>query len=343
MALKTAIVGCGRTAKELHGPVLEKHPEFEVTAICDINQTALDNYALRFPKAVKYTDYHEMLSSEAFDFVIILTYSYTHTAIALDFLRAGKNVLITKPWAITVEEADSIIQAARQNHVIVMPFIPCHNGADVEKIKEVVKAGTIGKVFRVYRAQMTFGKRSDWQTLKAYAGGYLNNWGPHIVEQVMHLVEEPIRTVYAQKRQIINPGDADDMFCSTMVTESGIIVQVDHNIISDYLPNWVVQGDKGTIYVKGNEMEIHEISYPEADDPNCYRSVTHTEKTHVTLKGKIFGDHYEIYSMIARTLHGEPYIVSLDYARHMTQIMQSIHKSADEGVLVELLRNEGLR
>lgn len=336
MAIKTAIIGCGRTANELHGPVLEKHPEFEVKVICDVNQEALDKYSQRFPEARKVTDYHTLLNSNEFDFAIILTYSYMHTAMALDFIRAGKNVLITKPWAITVDEADSIITEAEKNNVIVMPFVPCHNGADVEKLKEVIAAGTIGKVFRVYRAQMTFGKRSDWQTLKAYAGGYLNNWGPHIVEQAMHLVGEPIKTVYAHKRQIINPGDADDMFCSTMTTESGVIVQVDHNIISDYLPNWVVQGDKGTIYVKGNEMEIHEISYPEADDPNVYRSVTETKKTHITLEGKIFGDHYSIYSMIAETLKGKPYVVSLDYARHLTEIMQSIHASADEGKLVIL-------
>ena len=336
MAIKTAIIGCGRTANELHGPVLEKHPEFEVTAICDVNTEALEKYSTRFTAAAKYTDYHTMLQSDAFDFVIVLTYSYTHTAIALDCIRAGKNVLITKPWAITTDEADAIISTAKEYGVTVMPFVPCHNGADVEKLREVIAAGTIGKVFRVYRAQMTFGKRSDWQTLKAYAGGYLNNWGPHIVEQAMHLVEEPFKTVYAHKRQIINPGDADDMFCAMMTTESGIIVQVDHNIISDYLPNWVVQGDKGTIYVKGNEMEIHEISYPVSDDVNCYRSVTHTEKTHITIEGKIFGNHYEIYSMIAETLKGKPYVVSLDYARHLTEIMQSIHKSADEGVLVNL-------
>lgn len=336
MKIKTAVIGCGRTANELHGPVLEKHPEFEVTAICDINTEALDKYSERFPSAKKYTDYHTILNSDAFDFAIILTYSFTHTAIALDFLRAGKNVLITKPWAITTDEADSIISAAKENNCIVMPFVPCHDGVDVLKLKELIAAGTIGDVFRVYRAQMTFGKRSDWQTLKAYAGGYLNNWGPHIVEQVMHLVGEPIKSVYAQKRQIINPGDADDMFCSTLITESGIIAHVDHNIISDYLPNWVVQGSKGTIYVKGNEMEIHEISYPQSDDPNVYRSVTETKKTNITLEGKVFGDHYAIYTMIANTLKGGEYVVSLEYARHLTEIMQSIHESADNNKLVEL-------
>lgn len=336
MAIKTAVIGCGRTANDLHAPVLEKHPEFEVTVICDVNTEALEKYSKRFPAARKCTDYQTILNSDEYDFAIILTYSYTHTAIALDFLRAGKNVLITKPWATTVAEADSIIRTAKENGCIVMPFVPCHDGVDVVKLKELIAEGVIGDLFRVYRAQMTFGKRSDWQTLKAYAGGYLNNWGPHIVEQAMCLVGEPIKSVYAQKRQIINPGDADDMFCSTMVTESGVIVQVDHNIISDYLPNWVVQGSKGTIYVKGNEMEIHEISYPAAEDKNVYRSVTETKKTKITLEGKVFGDHYAIYTMIANTLKGGEYVVSLDYARHLTEIMQSIHESADNNKLVTL-------
>ena len=53
MAIKTAVIGCGRTANDLHAPVLEKHPEFEVVAICDVNTEALNKYSARFPEAKK--------------------------------------------------------------------------------------------------------------------------------------------------------------------------------------------------------------------------------------------------------------------------------------------------
>ena len=75
MAIKTAVIGCGRTANDLHAPVLEKHPEFEVTVICDVNAEALDKYSKRFPNAKTCTDYHSILDSDAYDFAIILTYS----------------------------------------------------------------------------------------------------------------------------------------------------------------------------------------------------------------------------------------------------------------------------
>ena len=161
MAIKTAVIGCGRTANDLHAPVLEKHPEFEVTVICDVNAEALDKYSKRFPNAKTCTDYHSILDSDAYDFAIILTYSYTHTAIALDFLRAGKNVLITKPWATTVAEADSIIRTAKENNCIVMPFVPCHDGVDVVKLKELVHEIDSGAFITISEVADVFSANQD--------------------------------------------------------------------------------------------------------------------------------------------------------------------------------------
>ncbi|MDD5603389.1 MAG: Gfo/Idh/MocA family oxidoreductase [Eubacteriales bacterium] len=334
--IRTAVIGCGRTANELHGLVLLKHPGFCVTAACDINREAAEKYGGMF-SCKTFTSHSEMLDSDDFDFVIVLTYSNNHAEIALDFLNAGKNVMITKPWALNVKDADTIIEASRENGVMVMPFIPCHFGSDLAKLKEVVAAGTIGKVFQIRRSQVTFGKRSDWQTLKAYGGGYLNNWGPHLLDQVLAFVDEPVVQVYADTKQVINPGDAEDMFYAILKTKSGVLVNVEYNIMTEYLPNWVVQGDKGTIYMTADDMEIHEVSYPVNDDPSAYRSTVNVSRTQMKVEGKRFGDHYAIYTHLENVLRGkEPYIVSLDYARHLTEVICAIHESADCGKLIKI-------
>lgn len=104
-----------------------------------------------------------------------------------------------------------------------------------------------------------------------------------------------------------------------------------------FLPNWVVQGDRGTIYIKANEMELHQISYPECEDKDVYRSPVDVKKTHITLEGKRFGDHYEIYTDIAKYIRGEAdYAIGLNHARHLTEVMCAIHESADTGRLVKL-------
>lgn len=170
---------------------------------------------------------------------------------------------------------------------------------------------------------------------KEYGGGYLYNWGPHLIGVLLDLLGEPITRVYSEKKQIINPGDTEDMFYAMMKTKSGILVNVEHNINTDFLPNWVVRGSKGTVYVTGKVIEIHEVSHPEEIDPNAYRNPYNVAKEKITLDGLY--NTYDIYSHIAKVIKGEmPYKISMDWCRHMTEVIDAIHKSADTDKIIYL-------
>ena len=334
--IKVGIIGCGRTANSLHAVVLEKHTEFEVVACYNKTRSKAESLAARLNARVLDT-YEEFVNCPDFDLAIILTYSDSHAPIAIDCLKAGKDCLITKPWALTNELADELIKTGKETGHKVIPFIPCHWGCDIHKLKELMAENAIGKVFQVRRQQVTFGRRNDWQMYKEHGGGYLNNWGPHLIEQVLDFVGEPIDQVFAETKLVVNPGDTEDMFYAVLKSKSGVLITVEHNIMTDDLPNWVVQGDRGTIYIKENEMEIHQISYPETDDKDAYRSPVEVKKTHITLEGKRFGDHYQIYTDIAKYIRGEEdYCISLEHARHLTQVMVAIHEAADTHTLVKL-------
>lgn len=334
--IKVGIIGCGRTANDLHAKVLELHTEFETVACYNKTRWKAEKLAERLGAKV-LDSYEEFVNCPEFSLAIILTYSDNHAPIALDCLRAGKDVLITKPWALSVEMADALIQTGKETGRKVMPFVPCHWGCDIRMLKKLMAENAIGKVFQVRRQQVTFGRRNDWQMYKEHGGGYLNNWGPHLIEQVLDFVGEPIKSVYAETKLVVNPGDTEDMFYAVLKSESGILVTVEHNIMTDDLPNWVVQGDRGTICIKANEMELHQISYPECEDKDVYRSPVDVKKTHITLEGKRFGDHYEIYTDIAKYIRGEAdYAIGLNHARHLTEVMCAIHESADTGRLIKL-------
>jgi scyllo-inositol 2-dehydrogenase (NADP+) len=336
MAIKTAIIGYGRTAVIHHTATLKKHPEFEVVGVYDIEPEAMQNAVEQFG-CKTYHSYQEFVHSPDFEFAIVLTFSHTHAAIAVDLLNAGKNVLVTKPWAMTLDEADELTTIATRNNRKVIPFLPLHWGCDLAKIREVIASGAIGKVFQIVRSQNTFGKRVDWQTIKSYGGGYLNNWGPHLFGQAIDVLGERVKEIYAVKRQVINPGDTEDMFYAVMTTESGVLLNIEHNIATENLPHWVVRGNKGTIYVTNDEMDIHTVTHPEVIDPKAYRCDTEVQKTHLTLEGRRFGDPYIIYSHLAEVLHGKtPYAVPLADARHLTEVMVATHESADKGIIVRL-------
>ena len=343
MSLKTAIIGYGRSGSTLHADPIESLPEFNLTAVCDIDPEARDKAYNRF-KCKVYENYIEMLDVEDLDLVVIVTRSDQHSKMACDCLRAGKNVLVTKPWALNINEAEAMITAAKESGKQIMPWLPARWGCDLLKLKDIVQSGTIGKVFQIRRNEFTFGVRSDWQTQKKFGGGYLLNWGPHLVDQPLQLVGKPVKSVYGEMKQIINPGDVEDVFFAVMKTEDNVTIVSEFNIGSSKLPNWVIQGDRGTIYVKETDIEIHKVVYHENLDPKAYSSpvkidviTDNAQGTNMVTMGNRYGDSMVIYPHIARAIKGEEaYMVSPDSALKLTQLLDAIRKSSETGQVVQI-------
>ena len=341
MKIKTAILGYGRSGSTLHADPIEKLPDFELTSVCDIDPKAKENASNRF-KCRIYDDYMEMLQKETLDLVVIVTQNNQHCRMTCDCLKSGKNVLVTKPWAINADEAEEMIKAAKESEKKLLPWLPARWGCDLLRLKELIESGVIGKVFQVRRSEFSFGIRHDWQTLKKFNGGYLLNWGPHLVDQPVQLIGKPVKSVYGELKQIINPGDVEDVFFAVMKTEDDVTIVSEYNIGSDNLPNWIIQGDKGTIYVKTTEIEIHKASLPDAVDPTTYGNKTKIDVINDRIQGtnmitmnKRYGDSMVIYPHIARVIRGEEqYMVALESALNLTKLLDAIRKSHETGQLI---------
>jgi scyllo-inositol 2-dehydrogenase (NADP+) len=343
--IKTAIIGCGKNANELHTPILLKHPEFEVVGTYDVvldrsQKLAKVFYLNGHPRCKAYETLDELLASDV-EYVVVLTESHTHTQVAAQCLRAGKHVLITKPWALDSKDAAFIIEEAKQaKHkfgVSLMPFLPQNWGTDLTTIKQIIASGEIGKVYEIRRRAATFGKRYDWQIYKKFGGGYLNNWGPHLLGQLLALIDEPVVKVYAEKKQVIMDGDCEDTFIAMMKTQSGIVLNCEHCIMFDKLPHWIVQGSAGTILVTDGIIDVHKIDYPGPIDPTAYRNKTTDNNETYPLPGQYNGDRYAIYSHIADVIRGVcQYAVPLEFTRNLTTVCDAIHASADTDEIVRI-------
>lgn len=329
--IRTAILGYGRNGSTMHAGPLKRYSDFEVAAVCDIDPGARSRASERFGCPV-YGDYHEMLARERPDFTVIVTRSHQHAQMAIDCMKAGSDVLVTKPWATNAFDAQRMIAASEACGRRLLPWLPARCGADLRAIRQVVTSGSIGRVFEIRRSECTFGLRSDWQTLSRCGGGYLLNWGPHLVDQPLQLAGAPVRRVYGNLRQIINPGDVEDNLRVICHTESGVTVVSEYLIAAGDYPTWVVQGDRGTIYVHGDEMTVHTVQLPDAIDAGDYRSpVVHSEFTQ-RIEGNRFGDEYEIYPMIARALRGEaPYFATPDSALALSRVLDAARLSSRLG------------
>lgn len=338
MEIKTAIIGYGRSGSSLHADTIEKLPEFKLSAVCDIDDKALEKASRRFGCNL-YNDYLQMLNNEDLDLVVVVTNSHLHCSMTCDCLKSGVNVLVTKPWALNANEAHDMIRTSESSGKLIFPWLPARTAADLTRIKEIVSAGRIGRVFQIRRSEYSFGLRCDWQTSKAFGGGYLLNWGPHLVDQPLQLAESPVVSVYGEMKQINNPGDVEDLFYAVMKTENNITVISEWNIAAGDLPNWIVQGDRGTIIITDNNIKIYEVDLPEKIDENTYRAKIETsnfyEELNVVNNKGInikYGDPLKVYGNVSEALlNGKGYFISTQSALALTKVLDLIRISSESG------------
>jgi len=129
--IRTAILGYGRSGSTLHAGPIEKLDEFEMTAVCDIDPERQKQASGRFGCQI-YSDYHKMLQNEELDLVCIITRSDQHCRMSCDCLKAGVNVLVTKPWAANGREAERMVSAANKSGKKLLPWLPARWGTDLK-------------------------------------------------------------------------------------------------------------------------------------------------------------------------------------------------------------------
>ena len=338
MTIRTAIIGYGRNGSTMHAGPIEKDGSFTMAAVCDIDPAQRKLAADRFHCPV-YDDYKEMLRREKLDLVVVVTRSDQHAAMTCDCLRAGVHVLVTKPWAVNVDEARRMIAASRETGRLLLPWLPARWGCELRRLRELVQAGTIGKVFLVRRVVSSFATRCDWQTEKRFGGGYVLNWGAHIVDPPVCLLGGKVKSVYGRVRQLINPGDVEDLFYAVLTLEDGTLVQAEYTIAVEPFPSWVVQGDRGTIIVRGHNVKIMKQTPAQPKDPTVFSTMQSqpAEVTEETLTGAVYGDENEIYKEIAAAVRGEtPYPVTPASALDVSRVLDAIKASSAENKTILL-------
>lgn len=335
--IRTAILGYGRNGSTMHAGGVAGNPAFQMVAVCDVDPARRDEASKRFGCAV-YEDHRKMLSGEALDLVIIVTRSDQHCAMACEAMEAGKHVLVTKPWAVDSNEAGRLVETARRTGKILLPWMPVHWAGDTRRIQELLSRKAIGEVFLIRRTVNCFARRNDWQTQKKFGGGYLLNWGPHVVYPALLVAGGRPKTVYARMQQVINPGDTEDQIFSAITMENGLLVLAEHSITPSPQPNWFIQGSKGTIVAHGNSVKLIQHDPPHPSDPTKYADMKGVKPSEETSEvSHVYGDTDEIYREIAAALQGgAPYAVTPEAALELSVVFDAMRRSSAENQVVAL-------
>jgi scyllo-inositol 2-dehydrogenase (NADP+) len=154
--IKVGIIGMGRSGMELHALPLQKMEGYTVTAICDQSPARLAQCAETL-NARPYADANKLIEAPDVDLVIIAVPGKLHTTLSVAALKAGKNVIVEKPMANTLAEAEEMLDAAKKSGRLLTVFHNRRWDLDYQMVKTLVGSGELGELLTIDSRVMTYG------------------------------------------------------------------------------------------------------------------------------------------------------------------------------------------
>ena len=276
--LKFAIVGCGRIAKR-HSELLGtgQIEGAELSAVCDIDHSRADAFAEKFSVPAFYS-LAELLRSGECDAVTILTPSGMHAEHAIEAAQGGKHVVVEKPMALRMQDADAMICACDAAGVKLFVVKQNRFNVPVVKAREALEAGRFGKLIlgtvRVrWSRDQSYYDQDDWRGTWAQDGGVLANQASHHIDLLEWFFGDVV-SVHARAVTALVDIEAEDTAIATLKFANGAlgIIEATNAVRpKDLEGSLSVLGSTGTAVIGGfavNKMEHWNFSEPLAEDAN---------------------------------------------------------------------------
>ncbi len=183
MPIGTAVVGCGYWGPNLARNLAERS-EFQLQALCDRDPARLGPLAGRYPDALALGDLEEVLCDDSIEAVVVATPPKTHHAIVKQVLEAGKHVLVEKPLATRLSDAQELADIAEDSDLVLMPGHTFIYSPAVNAVRDLIQDGTVGDIHFVTSARMNLGKyQSD---------GVICDLAPHDLSILLYWLDQPV-------------------------------------------------------------------------------------------------------------------------------------------------------
>jgi len=222
--LRFAVIGVAASVFSMHFPAI-RQPFVDLVGVCDIREEPGQQRAAMLGVPF-YADYRRMIGELKPDVAVIITPHYNHAEIAIDCLRAGCHVLVEKPMALEVAEADAMIAAAQETGKLLAVNFQHRQRPEVRAARRLIQEGRLGKLQRLNmitpwpRSAAYYGQAAWRATWHGEGGGVLMNQAPHDLDLVCHLMGRP-DTVVGWTRTILHKVEVEDTATALLGWDSG--------------------------------------------------------------------------------------------------------------------------
>src|SRR5712672_551137 len=256
--IRFGLLGCGRIAKR-HSDLLGGNhiSGAKLAAVCDVVKPRADTLASKFGVPAHY-DIDSFLAGKEIDAVAVLTPSGMHPAHAIAIAKAGKHVIVEKPMALRLEDADAMIRACDQAGVKLFVVKQNRFNVPVVKAREALEAGRFGRLVlgtvrvRWCRDQAYY-DQDDWRGTWAYDGGVLTNQASHHVDMLEWFFGDGV-SVHARSITALAKIETEDTAVATLKFRNGALGIIEATTAArptDLEGSLSILGEKGTVEIAG--------------------------------------------------------------------------------------------
>ena len=339
-----ALIGCGRIAvNHIKAAVNNK---LEITAVCDVDLKQID---ILFEKTSytgnpdRYEDYKEMIKEHPeIELAAIATESGSHAEIALYCIDHGINVIIEKPMAMSMRDAEEIIRRSEEKHVKVSA---CHQNrfnVAVQEMRKALEAGRFGKLSHGsihvrWNRNKDYYIQAPWRGTWAQDGGALMNQCIHGIDLLRWMMGDEVEEVYGVTRQQFHHYlEAEDIGMAVVKFKNGAVATIEGttNVYPRNLEETLyLFGENGTVKLGGkstNNIDVWDFADETEEDT---KNKGLEEQT-----SNVYGNgHTSLYADVIDAIQNDkkPYVDAVA-GRNALEIVLAIYKSQKEGKFVSL-------
>ncbi|MDD4564895.1 MAG: Gfo/Idh/MocA family oxidoreductase [Eubacteriales bacterium] len=268
--LKFAIIGCGRISYKHVEALVNNFHEAILVAACDVIKERAEEQSQKYEKSIRdqygiavvctaYDDYKIMIANEEIDVVTIATESGYHAQISIECLRHGKHVLVEKPMAMTLEDADRMIEIAEKNH---LKLCICHQNRFnpvIQLLRKAVEEGRFGRIISgtarvLWNRDESYYAQAPWRGTRALDGGCLMNQCIHNIDLLQWMIGSDVENVTAELDTFSHDIEGED-FGALLIRFKNKAIGIVEGSVCVYPKNLEetlsVFGEKGTVVIGG--------------------------------------------------------------------------------------------
>jgi predicted dehydrogenase len=342
--IRVGLLGYGPAGRIFHAPLLRSVPALALTSICTsrADEVAALDFGIRCVATPA-----EIFTDPAIDLVVIATPSATHAPLAAEALRAGKHVVVDKPFALSLADARGLAVLARDRDKLLTVFHNRRFDSDFLSIRAAITEGIVGRIthfeshFDRFRPQV----RDRWREDGSPGSGLWFDLGPHLADQALALFGSP-QSVSADI-VALRDGSASDDWAHVVLHYPDMRVVL-HASMSAAAgedggsPRFMVHGMNGTLVKKRLDQQEAQLlagvrpghpGWGADDDPVAYYDI----QGRATLRPALAGCQQDYYAQVAAAiLSGAPLPATLEQAVAIQEVIEAAQISAREGRRVAL-------